>query len=152
MINHISIQAKNPLRVAKALAEIWNTKAFRFFPAPESYMVMAFDEYGTNIEVYPLEIEVTPDDGRPPRFVHHVAAPKFTAFHAAISVPVEQERIEQIAKREGWRVQLCDSKASLQENCFRFKVIELWVENRVMLELLTPSLVSQYLELTSSPP
>lgn len=138
MIHHISIPAQNPLRVANALAEIFNGKVFPFLPAPGSYRVMAFDEHGTQIEVYPLGTEITPDDGQPPKFVHKEASPGFSAFHAAISVPVDQERIEQIANREGWRVQLCDR--------FHFKVIEFWVENRVMLELLTPNLVTQYLE------
>lgn len=56
----------------------------------------------------------------------------------ALSVSLSQEEIEHIGKREGWRVVRCN-RDSL------FDVMELWVENRLMIELLTTEMASQYL-------
>jgi hypothetical protein len=71
-------------------------------------------------------------------FAYSTISPEFTAIHPAISVPVSQEQIERIARREGWQVRLCDRAP--------FQVIEFWVENQLMLELLPPSIASRYTE------
>jgi hypothetical protein len=60
---------------------------------------------------------------------------------AAISVTKTQEEIEEIGKREGWRVVRCNRESF-------FDVIEFWLENQVMLELLTPEMTAQYLTAT----
>ncbi|WP_341528454.1 hypothetical protein WKK05_03660 [Nostoc sp. UHCC 0302] len=139
MIHHISIPAKNPLRVANALAEIWNGKVYSFAPVLESYIVMDFDEHGTAIEIYPLGTQLVPNAGHRD-IVKNAVSSKLSPFHAAISVPVDQERIEQIARQEGWFTQLCDHGP--------FKVVEFWIENQLLLELLPPGLVPEYLEFT----
>ncbi|WP_013322154.1 hypothetical protein [Gloeothece verrucosa] len=137
MIHHISIPAQKPLQVANALAEILEGEVHRFPPVPGSYMVMIDDGQGTGIEVYPLGTQLAPGNGIP-EITQQEAIPTFVPFHAAISVPLERERIENIATREGWRVQQGDRGV--------FQVIELWVENWFMLELLTPDFVPSYLE------
>ena len=53
-------------------------------------------------------------------------------------MPTNLEQIERIAAREGWRVLPC-SRDGL------FDVIEFWVENQLMLELLTPAIAHKYL-------
>lgn len=138
MIHHISIAAERPQHVAKVLAELWNGQVTPFPSHAGSYAVLACDASGTMIEVYPLGTELQPGtDQQPVEFGQSVSAPLFNAFHAAISVPVEQEKIEQIGVREGWRVLRC--------NRGPFEVIEVWVENRWLLELLPSSLAAQYL-------
>lgn len=139
MIHHISIPAQNPLHVANVLAEIWHGKVTLFPPHPGSYVVFAGDEYGSMIEVYPLGTKLMPGYGdKQAVFAQHTPISSFTATHAAISVPANQEQIEQIGDREGWRV-LCCNRDSF------FDVIEFWVENRLMLELLPPIFARQYL-------
>ena len=138
MIHHISIAAQNPLRVASVLAEICHGKVFNF-PNPGSYAVFAFDEYGTGIEVFPLGTVCVPgSDTEPSKVIQTSSSPDFVATHAAISVPASQQQIEQIGRREGWQVALCDRGA--------FKVIEFWVENWLMLEFLPPELATGYLQ------
>ncbi|TBR58303.1 hypothetical protein B4U84_20450 [Westiellopsis prolifica IICB1] len=146
MIHHISVSAKNPQHVAQVLAKVLKGQAAPFPPNPGSYIVFPGDEYGTAVEVYPLASEILP--GTSPdehcMFVHNDNPSMFTATHAAISVPVTQEEIEQVGMSEGWRVVRC-SRESL------FDVMEFWVENRLMIELLTPEMASQYLAFTKQP-
>jgi hypothetical protein len=44
---------------------------------------------------------------------------------------------------EGWRVVRCSRESF-------FDVIEFWLENRLMIELLTPEMASQYLAFTKT--
>ncbi|MBD2508409.1 hypothetical protein H6G91_14145 [Nostoc muscorum FACHB-395] len=142
MIHHISISVKNPQHVAEVLAEALNGQAFPFFPHPGSYMVFPLDEYGTGIEVYPLKTQLMPGEGdKQCTFAENPTSSGFTATHAAISVSSSQEKIELIAKREGWRVLRCNRDSF-------FDVIEFWLENTVMIELLTPEMSAQYLAVT----
>lgn len=138
MIHHLSIAAKNPDRVANVLAEVWQGKAYPFSPHPGSYMVFPGDEFGSAIEIYPLGTELTPTDGDDPNFDYNPNTSELTATHAAVSVPTSPETIAQIGDREGWRVQVCDRGP--------FHVVEFWVENRLLLELLPPAMASEYLE------
>lgn len=139
MIHHISISAQNPQHVAQVLAEILKGQIAPFFPHPGSYIIMPFDQYGTAIEVYPLGSELIPGEGDEQcKFVEASIPSNFTATHAAISVPVTRQEIEQIGIREGWRVVYC------RRDSF-FDVIEFWVENRLMIELMTQEMAAQYL-------
>ncbi|MEX0268406.1 hypothetical protein AB3R30_04630 [Leptolyngbyaceae cyanobacterium UHCC 1019] len=71
-------------------------------------------------------------------FQQAVHSTSYSAVHAAISVPTNLEQIERIAAREGWRVLPCNRDGL-------FDVIEFWIENQLMLELLTPAIAHKYL-------
>jgi hypothetical protein len=142
MIHHISISAHNPEHVAQVLAEVLNGQAVEFFPHPGSYMVFPMDEYGTGIEIYPLDTKLIPGEGdKSGKFVNIANSSNFIATHAAISVTKTQEEIEEIGKRENWRTVRCNRDSF-------FDVMEFWLENQVMLELLTPEMAAQYLAAT----
>ncbi|QLE54730.1 hypothetical protein [Nostoc sp. TCL26-01] len=142
MIHHISISVENPQHVAQVLAEVLNGQAYPFFPHPGSYMVFPMDEYGTGIEVYPLKTQLKPGESDSPcQFVEATSASGFTATHAAISVATTQEKIEEIGRREGWRVVRCNRDSF-------FDVMEFWLENKIMIELLTPEMSAQYIAVT----
>ncbi|MTJ10532.1 MULTISPECIES: hypothetical protein [unclassified Anabaena] len=144
MIHHLSISAQNPQRVAEVLAEVMNGKVIPFPSHPGSYMMIALDEHGTAIEVYPLQTELQPGEKEDNfQFKETSQTINFTATHAAISVDSNQEKIEAIANREGWRVTRCNRDSF-------FDVIEFWLENRIMIEFLTPDMVNQYLKLMQS--
>lgn len=138
MIHHISIPAKNPLHVAKVLTELFDNSYCAPFPSYSgSYVAFAADKYGTVIEVYPLGTEMLPgENDKPIQFQHQDTSNPYTATHAAVSIPISQERVEAIAKREQWRCVRCDRGY--------FEVIEFWLENAVLLELATPDLAEQY--------
>ena len=145
MIHHISFPAKNPRHVADVLAQLWEGRAFPFPPASDSYVVFPSNSsQGICIEVYPLGTELIPGAQNEQVQVHRGVAPdQFCEFHAAISVPLCWEQIEAIAKGEGWRAVLCDRGASL-DRAQGYQIIEFWIENRFLLELLTPQMLSQY--------
>jgi hypothetical protein len=138
MIHHISIAAHHPQHVAEVLAQLWRGKVIPFPVRQGSYVAIAFDGNGTFIDVHPWEMELIPGTAdRPQIQFHKNPTPRqFNAFHAAISVPLSQEEIFAIADQEGWRV---------LHNRGIFEVIEFWVENHQMIELLTPLMVGQYL-------
>jgi len=141
MIHHISIAAQNPQHVAQVLAEIMQGQMAPFPPNPGSFMALALDEQGTMIEVYPADTELMPGVGSDEvKFTQSAIAHRFSATHVALSVPTEQAQIEHIAEREGWRVVRCNRDDL-------FEVIEFWIENSVMLELLTPQLAPRYVAL-----
>ena len=140
MIHHFSISAQNPQHVAQVLAEILQGQPTPHPFSPDSYIVFPFDEYGTEIEVYPLGTEITPGDSDEKRaYIENPTASKFTATHVMISVPASTEQIEQIAQREDWLVERVS---------FGFDFILFWVENRLLLEFLTPEMTAQYLAFT----
>lgn len=142
MIHHISISVQNPQHVAQVLAEVLNGQAYPFFPHPGSYMVFPLDEHGTGIEVYPLKTQLIPGEAdNQCVFSEASAASGYTATHAAISVSSTVEKIEQVGQREGWRTVRCNRDSF-------FDVIEFWLENKIMIELLTPEMAAQYITVT----
>lgn len=139
MIHHISIPAENPQQVAQVLSEIWHGQVAPFPAYADSYVVFNLDHAGTLIEVYPLGTELVPGmEQQQVNFVKNIPVASYTATHAAISVPIDADEIMAIAQRVGWRAVKCDRDGF-------FTVIEFWVENRLLLELMSPDLVSQYL-------
>jgi hypothetical protein len=62
--------------------------------------------------------------------------------HFALSVPISQEQIAAIAEREAWQSYCCERGAG------GFHVMEVWIENTGMVELLPPAFATEYLTLT----
>ncbi len=140
MIHHMSIPAQNPHHVASVLAELFQGTIMPFPPLEGAYVVLAKDDYGTLIEVYPMGSEIMPGHGTDEASFCRNAHPyRFSAVHVAISVPLSQADIEAIAQREGWRVLSCHRDGL-------FNLIEFWVENHLMLELLPPEMAEGYLQ------
>jgi hypothetical protein len=138
VIHHLSIHARDPKHVASVLAEMFGGTVTGFGPYPNSYIAWMGDEHGTAIEVYPRGTEMFPDAGGGQANFHHVSnASGFSATHAAVSIDRSAAEIAAFARREGWRaVQLPRGPND---------VIEFWIENAVMLELLTPEMTRDYI-------
>lgn len=156
MINHISIGVHDPERVANVLAEIWEGHVFPFPPSPNSFIVVADDGRGSAIEVTPANIVVAPGEGFPEeegfdkttpteefeaKFVYDENTPKFVATHLAINTNLDEQEIKAIADREGWRALTCNRGEGL------FQLVEVWVENRFLLEIFTPEQTERYIEI-----
>ncbi len=148
MLHHLSIAVEKPLRVAKVLAEILKGQAFEFPSHPDSYIVMSgdttTDPLPATIEIYPLGTKIVPGHANEPRrFVQHISTfSSFTAVHTTISVPISWPEIQAIATREKWRTLTCDRGA--------FQVVEFWIEDWLMLELLPKELMADYLTVSQS--
>jgi hypothetical protein len=141
VIHHISISAEDPLHVATVLAELFGTSQVHPFPANHnSYVALALDTHGTFVEVYPSGITLIHGhgDGIGVAFQQTNTLEHPHSFHANISVLLSEEEVFHVAQREGWRVVTVEREFSL-------KVIELWVENKVLLELMPPDFTSAYL-------
>lgn len=157
MINHISIAAENPEKVADVLAELWGGMSLPFPPCPGGYIVLANDGRGSGVEVTPINTVLVPGEGLPPgdgfdantlteeyeaRFVQSDFAPPYVATHLNISTHLSEAEVKEIARREGWRVLTCNRDRGL------FQLIEIWIEDRFMLEVMTPEQTRRYVEIT----
>jgi len=136
MLFHASIDAQAPRHVASVLAEIWRGTALPFPPIPGGFIVLAGDERGSAIEVLPAGHVLIPGDAEA-ESIEAFETPRATATHLAVGVPCSVAEIEHIAARERWLCRVC-SRGGL------FRVVELWIENRVELELLTPEMQAEY--------
>ena len=112
-----------------------------FGPYPDSFIAWMGDDHGSAIEVYPCGTEMFPDAGPGQANFRRAQLPSaFSATHAAISIDRTADEIFAFARREGWRA----VELSRGPN----NVIEFWIENAVMLELLTPAMARDYVTAT----
>ncbi|MFM1989435.1 MAG: hypothetical protein RJA99_2392 [Pseudomonadota bacterium] len=141
MIHHLSIPARDPARVAAVLAELLGGPVTGFGPWPGGFIAWAGDEVGTAIEVYPADTEMLPDPGGgQARFRAVPRRSPYVATHAAVSVSRDRAAILRIAEREGWHAAVLSRGPN--------EVIEFWIENAVMLELMTPEMAADYVAAT----
>ena len=136
MLYHASIPADEPERVARVIAELWRGRVLPFPPFPGAYMAWSGDERRTVVDVYPRGCEHVPAPGE--FGVRTNPAPSaHSESHLALAVALSADEIFAIAMRENWLAQTSD-RGGL------FSVIELWIENKFLLELLTPQEQRRY--------
>ena len=134
----MSLPATDTRHVAEVLVEVLDGVLTGFGPYGDSWIAWAGDEHGTAIEVYPVGTELHPPTGPGQAAFHHNPdAMPFVATHATLSVERSTQEIHAIADREGWR--------AVRLSRGPHEVIELWLENAVMLELMTPEMTADYL-------
>lgn len=136
MLHHLAISVTNPSLVAKVLAELMNGQFFEFPLIPGAYIAIAGDSHGTAVEVLPKNSVWIP--GAIEAEIQSVEEmPQYAPVHAALSVPVSRKTVEAIGLREGWLVRYCDRGP--------FQVIELWLENTLLVELIPQKMTENYL-------
>jgi hypothetical protein len=149
MIHHVSIPAHDPRHVAEVLAELMNGRCVPFGPLEGAFMAATGDANGTMIEVYPEGATLNiPDNDDQVVFAENPTPPRTWPFHILLSVPHEAEAVERIGAREGWRAKTFGRGMRGQKPFFR--VIEFWLENRLMLEVATPAMAQEYLDFLKS--
>ncbi len=139
MIHHVSIEADDPMKVATVIAKLMGGKAREGFPFKHSCAAFSGDEYGTMIEVWQRgQVVAIPKSG-PGKFEisHSDSLQEYQAFHTALSVQLEDDEIMAIAKKAGWETAVRGNGA--------FSVVEVWLENRLLLEVLSPTQAKNYL-------
>lgn len=150
MIHHISIPAADPQHVAEVLAELMQGYSGAFVgPIPGAYVAYAQDAHGSGIEVYPERTIVVPDEGHGSIGLREPGQPlPQHAFHALVSVGATRADIERIGAREGW----------ITRHYWRgppgvrlFELYEFWVENRILLELVTSDMLPPYVAIANGP-
>jgi len=144
VIHHFSLPAREPLAVAKVLARLIGGRAYRFpGPLPGAAMAVSGDRHGTMIEIYPEAIVMAPGEGEGPVAYRSQPADRDHAgFHALLSVPLDRAAIERIGAEAGWRTRFFGRAAPGLPPVFH--VVEVWVENRFLLEVVPADLIEVY--------
>ena len=144
MIHHFSIPAREPLQVAGVLADLIGGRAYRFpGPLPGAAMAVSGDRHGTMIEVYPGSVVMAPGEAEQPvAYRTEVSDRAHAGFHALLSVPHARITIERIGEAAGWRTKFFGRAAPGLPPVFH--VIEVWVENRVLLEVVPADMIEVY--------
>lgn len=138
MLFHLSIPADDPERVSGVIAELWHGESLPFPPFPGSFTAMAGDARCTSVEVYPRSLALYPAEGLSDVEARPTDTPaRHGAYHAAIATPLTEAEVHAIAAREGW---VCKTLSRGDV----FHVIEFWVENCFMLEVLTTEMQAEY--------
>jgi len=140
MIFHFSIDADDPQRVGAAIARLWRAEMFPFPPVGEgSVIVLAGDHRNSAVEVYPRGVELSPGDGDADPEGRVASRPQgYSATHVAIATPLTQAEVIALAAEEGWI-------ARYRKRGGAFGVVEVWLEDRLMIEVLTPEMQAEYL-------
>jgi hypothetical protein len=128
MIIHASVPADNTERVARVIAELWRCEYFPFL-IPQHFVVLAGDERGSLIEVGPRGKQIAPGETTMSFQLNPSPSP-YGEVHLNIATPLAADEVLSIAGREGWTARVCDRGGV-------FKVIEFWLENKFMLEVMT---------------
>jgi hypothetical protein len=144
VIHHVSIPARDPVAVARVLAELIGGRAYRFpGPLPGATMAVSGDRHGTMIEIYPDSTVMAPGEGEGQVTFRTAPADRaHSAFHAFLSVPHDRTTIERIGNAAGWRTRFFGRAAPGLPPVFN--VIEVWVENRLMLEVVSADMAEVY--------
>jgi hypothetical protein len=140
LIHHLSVSVRDPERVANVLADIMRGIS-RPFPANDgSFAAFQRDDQGTLIEIHPSGTVLVPEGTG---FAHTLSGEVgYGPTHFALSVQRPSEEIFAIASREGWLCRRSDRA--------EFPVIELWIENALMCEILPPEFARSYLKIAGN--
>jgi hypothetical protein len=105
------------------------------------------------VEIIPSDVHLVPGIGYPDQtnftretitddyeatFVPGNERSLFSSVHLNINSPLDEESIKAIARREGWRCFTANRGRGA------FQLIELWIEDRFMLEVNTPEMTAVY--------
>lgn len=132
---HLSIDATDPQHVAQILAQIMGGDALPFPPCPGAFIAFDQAQDGTAIEVYPLGMQVQ----RGPEQIEFVQGPATSApvaSHICLTSDLTEAKLLDIGAQNGWTARTC--------NRGPFECVELWLENRVLIEVLDPTMAADY--------
>lgn len=132
---HLSINADDPKDVATFLAHVMGGTAMPFPPFPECWIAFAAEDDGTAIEVYPtthvleagteqISCEIKARDA------------SSTFVHAALCATLSRSEIISLASEKDWIARIC--------NRGPFECVEVWLENRLLVELLDTDMQRDY--------
>ena len=119
------------------LAELWRGEAFPFpMVAKGSWVAHAGDDRRSAIEVYPRNLAMYPTE----RAAEEKSEPvsRNGPFHAAVATPLSIDEVLEIGRKYGCHTSVCQRGPW-------FRVIEFWIDDCQMLEMLTPEMQQEYL-------
>ena len=139
MIHHLSVSAIDPQGVAQFFADIMGGVVVDFPPNPGSCMVFKADGMGTAVEIYPAGSVMVPN-GEPGAVFERQAdgAARRSPTHFALSVSIDVQDVLDRAAAKGWDAFVCDRGG-------HFHVVEVWIENAWLVEVLPLAFAAEYL-------
>lgn len=152
MIAHLSVPSETPRETALFFAAVIDGLAFDFPVVPGASIAVARDGSGTAVEVYPPSMKHHPGSGEvDPSMIPDgpqampwedqiFAEPgeaRPSSFHLAIATQLTEAQIQSLAQALGWRTLAC-------ERAGVFGVVEVWVDNRYLVEVLVPRQAARY--------
>lgn len=139
MIHHLSVSAQDPMSTGQFFADLMDGVAVDFPPNPGSCMVFKPDGHGTAIEIYPAGSVMVPNGEPGSIFVRQPeGADRRSPTHFALSVALDQDEVLSRAAAMGWEAFVCDRGG-------HFHVVEVWIDNIWLVEVLTPAFAAEYL-------
>jgi hypothetical protein len=137
VIHHISIPVRDPRGAADVLALVLDGRVAQFRPHDGVWTVWTDDEHGTAVECFPRTLAMVPsDDASGVGFVDVPDDAESVAIHALISVNHSIDDLLAIAADAGWRAEVVSRGPH--------DAVAFWVENSVLLELLTPEMAAEF--------
>lgn len=138
MIHHVSIPVADPRSAAEVFAELVDGRVSPFKAYDGGWIAWTDDEVGTSVEFFPHGTEMFPPAGEGMVEFRHVdGARPFVATHLTLSVGRSVDEVLDLAARAGWRAKVISRGPN--------DVIEFWVENSVMVEVMTPEMTADFL-------
>jgi len=141
MIAHFSIPARDPQATADVSARLIDGVAVRFPVVDGGWMVLARDGSGTGVEVIPDTAVIAAGEG-PIDGARFTSGPREapagpTAIHFALTSALSTDEVIALGEAEGWRAVHADRGP--------FDLVELWIDNRIMVEVLPPAGAARYM-------
>lgn len=152
MIAHVSVPARRPKETAELFASLIDGDAFSFPVVPGAWIAVARDGSGLAVEVYPEMMAHHPGVGgvdpartnegpqtQPWEDQIFEDGPQIrpSAFHFALASPLSDDEILTIARRAGLRALKCERGGA-------FGLIEVWLENALLVEVLSAREFERY--------
>ncbi|MDG2520658.1 hypothetical protein P7B02_03810 [Caulobacter segnis] len=151
MIAHFSIPAADPKSVCEVFGAIIDGIVMPFPVVEGAWVAIARDGSGLGVEVFPQAAVhhqgegVSDGTAAQGPFVmpwetqirHDGSAQSASGFHVAITSKLDAEQIIALGEARGWRAVHCERGGV-------FDLVELWIENRALVEVLPPKGAERY--------
>lgn len=153
MIAHFSIPARDPQATAELFGKIVDGAVMPFPVVPGAWVAIANDGSGLGVEVVPALTahHLGAGDPDPARVAYGPEvmpwetqirqdgdAESASGLHVAITTKLSADEVIALGQAAGWRAVHCDRGGV-------FDLVELWVDNRVLVEVLPPEGTARYL-------
>jgi len=136
MIFHASIPADEPRRTAEAIATLWGGRAYPCpMLTPGSWVALAGDDRGSIIELLPRGTEFRRLAGEHCQ-IEQGAPTRNGAYHLLISTALDVEAVVALAIEKGFDAHMANHGG--------LPVIEFWIDDCFLLEVLTPEYEAVY--------
>ncbi|HEY9735505.1 MAG TPA: hypothetical protein V6D06_04455 [Trichocoleus sp.] len=125
----IWIAVDRPKQAAAALAAVFGGQVKPLASLPGAFTVTAGNSADITFEVCPTGSEWGSTTAGPS------GENAFTVSSTALPTPINRQQVEQVAAQEGWAALYCGQVGN-------WDLVELWIENNLLLELMTPTVAA----------